>query len=251
MVKFHTTPLSLNLIHLTATITGLIYIWFNPPSILDGFLVLFGYFLLAGVGNEIFYHRLVSHNSFKTYTIIEIIGVGLGILAGRGSPTDWTAIHRYHHKFADSDKDPHNPKKDSWRLFFPYFLKYDHQVNPFIVKDLLKSPIHRFITNYYNIIILIFVVLLASINIGLFFYFWVIPVALPGWMIALGTYLNHIYGYRNYNTTNCSKNNWLMAILLWGHGWHNNHHADPLKWNLKDKWWEFDLCGLIISMIKR
>lgn len=239
------------MIHLSTTIAGLIYMLISPPTLLDGTLVVLGYFLLAGVGNEIFYHRLVSHNSFKTNKLFEAVGIGIGVIAGRGSPTDWTAIHRYHHKFADTDKDPHNPKKDSWRLFFPYFLKYDHQVNPFIVKDLLKSPVHRFITKYYNLILIAFAIVLAAVNINVFFYLWVIPVALSGWMIALGTYLNHTYGYRNHDIVDQSKNNWLMAILLWGHGWHNNHHADPLKWNLRDKWWEFDLCGCIISIIKR
>jgi stearoyl-CoA desaturase (delta-9 desaturase) len=251
MIKFHATPISLNLIHLIATIAGIVWICISPFQYINLVFIFVGYFLLAGVGHEIFYHRYFCHKSFETYLPVQWVGLVLGVLAGRGSPTDWTAIHRYHHKFADSDLDPHNPRKEKWRAFFPYFFLYDQKINPFIVKDLLKSPVQRFINNYYNLIIILFAVLFAVIDLNLFFYLWVIPMAITGWMISLGTVLSHTYGYRNFNSNDKSTNNFIMSILLWGQGWHNNHHAQPTRWDLRINWWEIDPCAWVIRCIKR
>ena len=249
--KFHSTPLTLSFTYLVSTVAGIAYLWINPFTTFDLLYILIGWFLLAGVGIEVFYHRYISHTSFKTYRLVEILGYPFGILAGRGSPTEWAAVHRTHHKFADTDLDPHNPRKDTWRLFFPYRFLYTQHINPFIVKDLLKSNTQRFITKYYNLIIGVFAISLAFISLDVFFYLWVIPVALTGWFVALGTVFNHMYGYRNYQTNDKSSNSIIMAILLWGQGWHNNHHAQPTRWNLQEKWWEFDPSALVIRLIKR
>ena len=110
--KFHSTPLTLSFTYLVSTVAGIAYLWINPFTTFDLLYILIGWFLLAGVGIEVFYHRYISHTSFKTYRLVEILGYTFGILAGRGSPTEWAAVHRTHHKFADTDLDPHNPRKD-------------------------------------------------------------------------------------------------------------------------------------------
>jgi len=250
-MKFNATPLSLNIIQLLATGLSTWYVYTTSITEIHLIEIIVGYFLLSCIGNSIFYHRYISHNSFKTYKIIEIIGITCGMLAGKGSPMDWAGIHRYHHKHADTKLDPHNPRLEGWKLFFPYLLQYDNKINPFIVKDLLRSKTYRFLSEYYILIIAIFAVVFAIINFQLFMCLWVIPMTLTTWVLGLIVYVAHMYGYRNFDTKDNSTNNWLMSIILFGEGWHNNHHHAPGDYNFKRNWWEIDIGGLIIKLIKK
>ena len=63
--------------------------------------------------------------------------------------------------------------------------------------------------------------------------------------------LGHTWGYRNHETTDLSRNNIILGYLMWGEGWHNNHHAEPANPYLGCRWWEIDISGWVISLIKR
>lgn len=214
-------------------------------------MILVGYFLYSGLGVSIFYHRYWSHRSFKTSRFMEVLGTAFGVLAGRGSPLGWVAVHRLHHKHADGDLDPHSPSRFSWKVFLPHLLEYGDRISPFMIKDLLASKVHRWVNSYYNVILLVWVLLLAAIGIDVLLYFWVVPVALTAWVLNLFVFLSHVRGYRSYSTRDNSRNNWLISLLLWGEGWHNNHHHNPGWWNLHKKWWEIDLSGMIIGLIRK
>lgn len=83
--------------------------------------------------------------------------------------------------------------------------------------------------------------LLLALDWRLFLFGWAVPVALTLWMSALDAYATHHWGYKNYKTADESRNLWWMALLFWGEGWHNNHHARPLDWSFRKKWWEIDI----------
>lgn len=249
-MKFHATPLTITITQLLTTIVSIWYLVVTPITWPMIFTILLGYFLLSCVGNSVFYHRYYSHKSFKTNKVFEYIGMTCGVLAGRGSPIDWAGMHRFHHKHADTDKDPHNPRLETWRLFFPVFLKYDNRISPMIVKDMLKVPLHRFILNYYNLLILGFVVIFGFIDFNLLIELWVIPVAITNWILGLTVFMVHTYGYQNFKTTDQSRNLWWISLIMWGEGWHNNHHTDPVNSNFKIKWWEYDIGYWIVRLIK-
>ena len=249
-MKFNTSPGFLKIFQLLTTIIGIVYLILAPPTIINFLEIGLGYFLLSCIGNSIFYHRFISHKSFKTYKPIEYFGIICGMLAGRGSPIDWGGMHRYHHKHADTNLDPHNPEIEGWRLFFPHFLKYDNKISPFIVKDLLHSKFHRILSKYYVIFISMFALIFSIIDLNLCIYLWVIPVIITNFMLSLTVYVVHTWGYRNFETNDKSKNNWFISLLMWGEGWHNNHHHSPIDWKFQRRWWEIDIGSMIISIIK-
>ena len=95
-----------------------------------------------------------------------------------------------------------------------------------------------------------YAVTLLAIDWRLFLFGWVVPVALTLWISALDAYTAHHWGCRNFDTKDNSRNLWWMAILFWGEGWHNNHHAKPQNWNFRQRWWEFDIGALIIRLVR-
>jgi stearoyl-CoA desaturase (delta-9 desaturase) len=233
-----------------STVIALLTILYYPIMIQDILEILIGYFLLSCIGITIFYHRFLSHRSFQTSNFIRKLGVLLGALAGRGGPLDWVAVHRYHHKHSDTDNDPHDPAKKGWRIFFPHLLNYGNNINPLVVKDLLSDKFYRFLNQYYNLILLLVIFLGLLIDPKTIVFLYIIPLALTAWVLNLFVYMNHIFGYRNYETPDKSKNNWLISVILWGEGWHNNHHYNPQWWNLRKKIWEVDSASFVIKLIK-
>jgi len=214
---------------------------------LSAFLI---YLVLATLGGTITYHRLISHRAFKSPKWFEYLGCVLGSLGGNGSPLAWAAIHREHHRFTDTEKDPHSPLfKSIFRIQFASMLD---KPNLKYVPDLLRSKFHLALHKYYwaiNFLYIMITYLLFGFIGILFGYF--VPTLLVWHAGSLINTLNHINGYINYELKNSSTNNLLTGYLVAGEGWHNNHHAHPANPNFGKKWWEFDLGYQIIKIIKK
>ena len=252
---FRADSFSLSVIQIFTTLLGLFGLLFLDVSYIDVILIFVGYFLLSGIGISIFYHRYLSHRCFKTHIMFEYIGTILGTLAGRGSSIGWVTIQRMHHRYADTKNDPHAPiinDVPSLKIFIPKLIKGadKENINPFIVRDLLRSKFHLFLNDYYNLIIFLFGGMLALINFHVFIFFWIIPVALTAWALNIAVYVAHKHGYKTYEVRDGSTNSWIVSLILWGEGWHNNHHHDTSKWNLREKWWEIDPLSYVIRLIK-
>lgn len=243
----NSSSISVSIIQFLCTILSILGLLYYSIDNYDIVEMIIGYFLFSCIGISIFYHRYFSHKSFETSILFQIIGTICGILAGRGSPIGWVYVHRLHHKFSDKENDPH---PHTWKIFFPHLLKYGDRINPFYIKDFIKNSLHKKINEYYNLILLLFVTLFGIIGIKFLLFFWIIPVALTAWSLNLFVYMSHYFGYKNYDCADNSKNNWLISLILWGEGWHNNHHQNPGWWCLHKKWWEIDISGMIIKMIK-
>lgn len=242
---FNSSVWSLTVIQFATTVIGLLGLTFYHVTSIDILEMFIGYFLLSCVGVTVFYHRYLSHHSFKTNKAFEIIGIILGILAGRGSPIGWVSVHRQHHKYADVENDPHPP---GWRIFFPYLMYF--KPTPYAIRDLIFNKYHMFIDKYYNLILLAFVIILGIIDFRTLMFLWIIPAALTAWALNMFVYLTHSHGYRNFDSNDFSTNNWFISLILWGEGWHNNHHMNTKKWKLHVKWWEIDPASWVIRMIK-
>jgi fatty-acid desaturase len=235
-------------ISMIITVAGL---WHFDFTIGNYLLIVLGYFLYSGIGVSMMMHRYYTHKSFEfKNSLIKWIFTIFALAAGRGATIGWVYIHRLHHAYSDTEKDPHVPNLNIWNLFFPKYSHFDGKVNLRLVKDLLKEP-HIFIDKYYNLLILIWAVILYSISPNLFYFGWVIPVALTHIALNSFLYFGHAYGYTNHSHRDDSKNLWPFSVLLWGEGWHNNHHKNPSNWNLSEKWWEIDIIGFIIRFIKK
>lgn len=213
--------------------------------------ILIGYFLYSGIGVSMMLHRYYSHHSFEFKSnIIKWLCTWFATVAGRGSPLGWVYVHRMHHKNADTSLDPHDPTTVGWKIFFPHSLEYGNTINKRIVIDLLDKS-HITINKYYMLFILAWSLLLYSISPDVFYFFYVIPFVMTFIALDLFVLFSHTYGYRNFDTKDNSKNNWFISLILWGEGWHNNHHRRPGAFNLKHKWWEFDPLGVMITILKK
>jgi fatty-acid desaturase len=108
-----------------------------------------------------------------------------------------------------------------------------------------------FIHKWYTLIIVTFIILLALIDVKILYFVWIVPTFLIQLSQYNFNYFGHMYGYRNFNTADDSKNNkWLFPAIL-GEAWHNNHHGNPLSLTTQTRWWEIDPAGYIIRIIKK
>jgi stearoyl-CoA desaturase (delta-9 desaturase) len=238
----------MQLFGLLGSIIGLSLYSLDLSSIL---MIIIGYFLYSGIGISMMYHRYYTHRSFEfKHDWVRKLCLSFAIFAGRGSPIGWVYVHRLHHAFSDTDKDPHDPIRYGWRIFFPHLLHYGETVNKKIIKDLFNRE-HVDINKYYNLFLLSWVVLLSLISFKVLFFFYCVPLLLSAIALDLFVYLSHSYGYRNHDTRDNSKNNWFISLILWGEGWHNNHHKNPASYTTQEKWYEFDMLKHVIRMVSK
>jgi len=245
---FSLTSQSLIVYQIIAHVAFIFAIYYgNLHNWLAAFLV---YAVLATVGGTITYHRLISHRAFKSPKWFEYLGCILGSLGGNGSPLAWAAIHREHHRFTDTEKDPHSPLfKSIFRIQFASMLD---KPNLKYAPDLLRSKFHLALHKYYwaiNFLYIIITYLMFGFTGVLFGY--LVPTLLVWHAGSLINTVNHLYGYTNHKLTNSSTNNLFTGFLVAGEGWHNNHHANPADPCFGKKWWEFDLGYQIIKIIKK
>lgn len=223
------------------------------------------HWLTGSIGICLGYHRLLTHSSFATYRPIRYLLAWIGGLSGQGSALDWVADHRRHHAFSDQEGDPHSPHDGSmwshmWWLFWrEKGIDQAARVRHW-APDLAKDPGLQFLNRTF--ILWHFVLGLAMAAIGYAFGGWQLATSLVVWgmfvrLVAMfhSTWFvnsaSHMWGYRNYETTDDSRNNWWVAILAYGEGWHNNHHAYPRMAAHGHRWWEFDVTYRALRVLYR
>lgn len=237
----------IQLFTLVASIIGIFYFDFTLTHIL---LTVLSFYVYSILGLSMTLHRYYTHKSFEMHPILHWLFTFISILTGRGSPMGWVYIHRLHHAFSDTDKDPHGPKTMGFKLFGFKPIENKTKPNPFIVKDLINSQ-QVFINKYYLLIIITWLVALSLINVNLIYFTWILPVFLVHLSQNSFNHFAHLYGYRNFETKDNSTNNiWLWPFIL-GDAWHNNHHANADKVTTQIKKHEFDPVAKFINLIKR
>ncbi|NLY01762.1 MAG: acyl-CoA desaturase [Rhodopirellula sp.] len=210
------------------------------------------------------YHRLLTHGSFKTYKWVWRLFGWVGSLAGEGPPVNWVANHRQHHQFSDKPGDPHSPNDGRWWSHMIWlFPQRDsarwqatmHRYAP----DLLKDPFMRMLDKTFIWWHLAFGALLFGLgwtvwdlSTGISFVVWGMFVRLV-YVLHITWAVNsasHIWGYRNYQTTDNSRNLWWVGLVAFGEGWHNNHHAHQRSARHGHRWWEIDTTYMVIRWME-
>lgn len=249
MKLFAASPTSVSAIQTLlyiAAIIGLFHFDLNYTSFVA---ILIGYYLYAGIGLMML-HRYWTHRSFEFKNkIIKWIFTWFGLMLGRGSIIGWVHVHREHHAFSDTKKDPHYPNLRFKSIFFPSIAHCGKNINKKIIKDLFNRTQLK-INDYYLLLILGWIVFLAIIDPWILYFGWVVPVLLSHVMINAFVFFGHRNGYTTYDCRDNSKNFWPFGYFLWGEGWHNNHHKNARAWNYKNQWWEVDLMAPLIKLVK-
>ncbi len=206
------------------------------------------YILVVELGISLTYHRFLTHRSFELNRFWEVLFTIITGVTGTGSSYGWVTVHRTHHMFPDTDKDPHSPhfiKKRDLLLG-----NYNIQSNKWVAKDLLRDRFHMKFHNYYLLWMGMWVAILFAIGFAPFVHIWAAPFVLNKTQAFLSVWLSHEYGYRNYETPDKSRQNWFVSLIVFGEGWHNNHHYNPNNWSFSLKWWELDLGGILVRLFK-
>jgi len=246
----------LQLFNHLASIPAIIYVVYTQQYYLFA-VALASWLIIGPVSSVITMHRLLTHRSFETYAWLEKTLSYISVISTIGPTISWVALHRQHHATSDREGDPHSPyvadKMDLMQILKVWW-GYDWKI-PNIpvayVKDLMKSPTHKFIFKHYFKIIFAFSLILILIDPVLWLFVYVVPASMTVHLIGIVNVLGHGHGYRNYETKDRSTNSWLANIVSLGDGWHNNHHARPGNWHSGERWWEWDLMGRIIQIIKK
>jgi fatty-acid desaturase len=193
------------------------------------------------------FHRLLTHRGFKTPKAVEYFLTLCGLLALEAGPIAWVVTHRIHHAHTDAPGDPHTPRDGSWWAHMGWILRgtaqqYDAAVCMRYAPDLMKDPVHRWFEKLYYVPLIVLGVALLSIG-GWPVLFWGVFLRVTfnlhtTWLVNSAT---HLWGGRRFETKDDSRNSWWVALLTWGEGWHNNHHAHPTAAKHGHAWYEVDM----------
>lgn len=242
--------LTMGLLHIGALAALFMFSWKNVAAAAAL------YWLSAGVGISLGYHRLHTHRSYKVPLFLEYVFAVCGSLTLEGGPISWVATHRIHHQQSDREGDPHSPQDGAWWSHITWLLVGEgHHNNTRLMSkyapDLGKFRFYRWLNTYHWV---------PNIALGL------LLLAVGGWRLVLwglclrivfglhATWLvnsaTHMWGSRRFMTRDDSRNSWWVALLTFGEGWHNNHHAHPTSARHGLAWYEFDLSWLEIRCMK-
>jgi len=256
------TTIVMGLFHVAAVGALFCFSWKN--------LAAFGimYFLAINVGIGVAYHRLLTHRGFRTPKWVEYFVTACGTMALEGGPIFWVATHRVHHQNSDQEGDPHTPVDGTFWSHAGWILsgRAMHSETALLGRyapDLTRDKGHVWLSKYHWLPLVLSG--LAQIAIG--------AALAPGHrvygavsMLLWGTFLRvvvglhatwfvnsatHLYGKRRFETRDDSRNNWWVAILTGGEGWHNNHHAHPVSARHGLAWYEFDINYYCIWLLAR
>ena len=237
---------------------------------------LLGLYVFGTLGVNIGFHRLLTHRSFVCPKWLEQGLAILGVCCLQEGPARWVAIHRQHHQHADERPDPHSPLVAffwghvGWLLVGNTSTDTMHLYHGY-ARDLVSQPFYLRIERRFNW----FWIYLAHAAVTAVFALligWLVTwnaneavrfaASVVVWGVLLRTVLvwhitwsvnslSHLFGYQSHETGENSRNNWLVALLSNGEGWHNNHHADQRSAAHGHKWFELDVSYLTILAMEK
>lgn len=240
-------------IQIIATVTMIVYASLLPQTTWMWLGSIAMYVMIGCFGISIGYHRLLTHKSFKTSKFWEYFCTFWGMLAFTGSSIGWVGMHRDHHKYSDRPGDPHSPHEFGAKMLLAV---YPYQPDKWKIRHMIFDPVHVFTHKWYYALLLVWIAAwyLFTGIIGVM-HIVIIPAVISVWISTTSNYMNHMWGYINFPTTDKSRNLWINALVTFGEGWHNNHHARPGNYDFgsgtSGKWWEWDIGARVIELIRK
>jgi fatty-acid desaturase len=245
------TTFAMILFHLGALAALFMFSWRNLA------VAIFLYWVATGLGISLGYHRLHTHRSYKAPRLLEYFFAVCGSLTLEGGPITWVATHRIHHQKSDHDGDPHSPRDGMWWAHVGWILFGESldRLTGIVSKyapDLGKDRFYVLLNKYHWVPLTLLGAVLLAIG-GWPMFLWGICVRVvfglhATWLVNSAT---HMWGRRRFATRDDSRNNWWVAALTFGEGWHNNHHAHPTSIRHGLAWYEIDHSWILINILKR
>lgn len=219
-------------------------------------VTVFQLWMTTGLGISMGYHRLHTHRSYKVPLWLEYFFAVCGALTLEGGPIFWVATHRLHHQKSDQPGDPHSPHDGAWWAHMGWLLfgETKHNDTRRMAKyapDLAKHRFYVLLNDYHWAPTVALAALLYAVG-GLTMVLWGVCLRVvvglhATWLVNSAT---HIWGSRRFATRDDSRNNWWVALITFGEGWHNNHHAHPSSARHGLAWYEFDVSWIQIQLLR-
>jgi fatty-acid desaturase len=216
----------------------------------------FLYWMTTGLGISLGYHRLHTHRSYRVPKLLEYFFAVCGSMTLEGGPISWVATHRVHHQKSDHLGDPHSPHDGAWWAHAGWLLfgESKHNNTRVMAKyapDLAKDRFYVWLNNWYWVPLAVLSGILFAIG-GWPLLLWGTFVRVvfglhATWLVNSAT---HMWGARRFATRDDSRNNWWVALITFGEGWHNNHHAHPTSARHGLAWYEFDPSWLTLKLLR-
>ncbi len=236
------------ILHVGALLAPFTFSW-------PGFWLFLSLFSATVLSVTFCFHRLLTHRSFECPKFLEYFMVTVAAVSSQGDPIRWVSTHRYHHIHSDLEGDCHSPRHGFWWAHFLWFIykspdwegaEFEARYAP----DLVRDPYYKFLKRFgwLGQWILGGVLFLWG---GLSFLVWgtflrTVAMLHVTWFVNSAS---HKWGYRTYETKDDSKNLWWVALLGFGEGWHNNHHAFQNSAAHGLRWWEVDMTYWLIRFL--
>lgn len=214
------------------------------------------FYLIRMFAITAFYHRYFSHRTFRMGRVMQFVAAVLGNSSGQRSPLWWAAHHRQHHRCADKDGDAHSPRDGFWWSHMVWFLSRRHfDTAAERIPDLMQYPELRWLDRHDWVVPSLFLAATYFLGVvintswpslgtsGAQMFVWaglISTVVLTHATLTINS-LAHRFGTRRYQTSDQSRNNFWLALITLGEGWHNNHHHYPGSARQGFFWWEIDI----------
>jgi len=214
---------------------------------------LFLHWVTGGLGITLGFHRLITHRSFQTPKWLEYFFGFCGALACQGGIIDWVGLHRQHHQFSDQPLDPHDSNRGFWwsHIGWMCFKNPDPEGIRRYTRDLNDDPVYEFFDRYFipmQVVLGLVLFLLGGWPLVVWgVFFRLVFVFHCTWLVNSAT---HLFGYKSHESHDRSTNCWWVALLTYGEGWHNNHHAYQYSARHGLAWWEVDMTWMTIQLLQ-
>jgi fatty-acid desaturase len=215
------------------------------------------YWVCIGWGIGMGYHRLHTHRSYKVPKWIDYLFAVCGAMTLQGGPISWVGVHRIHHQLSDKEGDPHSPRDGGWWAHIIWMtvgeaMHNNTKVTARYAPDLARDRFYVWLNDWHWVPVTALGLILLAVG-GWAMAFWAVFVrVVAGWHATwLVNSATHMWGGRRFATRDDSRNNWWVALLTFGEGWHNNHHAHPASARHGLAWYEFDMTWLQIRLLEK
>jgi fatty-acid desaturase len=214
------------------------------------------YWVAGSLGVGMGYHRLITHRGYRVPKLIEYFLVTCGTLSLEGGPIQWVVTHRIHHAHTDRTGDPHTPRDGGWWAHIGWILRgtaqdHDQATIARYAPDMISDGYYRWLNRFFYVplfVVSVLLLLLGGWSVLLWGVFLRVTLALHAtWLVNSAT---HMWGRKRFETGEDSRNSWWVALLTFGEGWHNNHHAYPTSARHGLRWYEIDINWLGIRVLQ-
>jgi fatty-acid desaturase len=213
------------------------------------------YYVTGAWGITLGFHRTLTHRSLKVNKYLEPVIAVIGVLALQGGPIEWISTHRAHHAHTDKKGDPHDIHQGAWWSHMAWLYRHNEsrlskEEQLRLAPDLANSKFYLFLEKTYVLWQVALGIVLLAVG-GWSWLIWGVFVRCVvvyhiTWLVNSAA---HMSGYQTFRTGDKSMNNWWVALLAWGEGWHNNHHAFPHSARHGLRWFEFDMTWMTIKVL--